>query len=73
MIVREEMVRFCFVFRITFLMEIMIFDSKYVVPLSQKKLAFEVSNFPSWKSANEIVRYDTYINFEENLGAILFA
>ena len=38
-----------------------------------KNLAFEVSNFPSWKSPNEIVPYDTYIIFEENLGAILFA
>ena len=44
-----------------------------LIPLSQKKLAFEVSNFPSWKLPNEIVSYDTYIIFEVNLGAILFA
>ena len=73
MIVRKEMARFCFVSRITFLIEIVISESKYILPLSQKKLAFEVSNSPSWKSANEIVPYDTYINFEENLGEILFA
>ena len=36
-------------------------------------MAFEFSNFPSWKSPNKIVPYDTYIIFEENLGAMLFA
>ena len=45
----------------------------YILPLSQKNLSFEVSNFPTWKSPNEIVPYDTYILFEENLGAMLFA
>ena len=39
----------------------------------KKRLAFEVSNFPSRKLPNEIVLYDTYIIFEENLGAMLFA
>ena len=43
-----------------------------VLTLSKKKLAFEVSNFPSWKLPNEIVRYDTYIIFKENLGVLLF-
>ena len=48
-------------------------DSSLLLPRSKKKLAFEVSNFPSWKSPNEIVPYDTCIIFEENLGATLFA
>ena len=45
----------------------------HILPLSKKKPAFEVSNLPSWKSPDEIVPYDTYIIFEENLGAMLFA
>ena len=37
-----------------------------LLPLSFKNMAFEVSNFPSWKLPNEIVPYDTYCKDENS-------
>ena len=77
LIVGEDciIVKFYFIFKtlVNFYIARNRLDLSGSLPTSaSKKLALEVSNFPSWKLPNDIVPYDTYIIFEENLGAILF-